>query len=503
MTATAGTAWVVKDIRELIEERMGENLYPIDGVVFKVDDFSKRMTLGSTSRAPRWAVALKFLQERITPKLLGITVQVGRSGALTPVAELEPTWVDGSTISRATLHNEAQAARLGVQIGDHVLVAKAGAIIPEVLGSVEHEARRKELDAWHADKDPEVPAGIRAKFVEDSLALERPPFNLLTFLGGACPSCGSTDLQKRTLEEATDKKAARESVAWYCMNSASCPAQLPARIQHFCSRKALNIEGIGEEASDAIATRWRLHREQPDIFELFIHSAQWFAELTWTTESGSPMTFGESRGAKAYASVQAAKQLPLHRHLIALGIQSIGENTSKEISRLFASAEHLLEMGKVTGKEGSSDVVDAVYARYMLKPKEFEAQYGAYKFSPKLGPDSARKLADYLCSPAGFKAIETLAMWGVKSDNHDPIPAAMAPAEGDAVTGKSFCVTGTLSVPRPQIEALITAAGGKLASGVSKKTNYLVAGEDCGSKLEKAKAAGVKILTEKELRDML
>lgn len=328
---------------------------------------------------------------------------------------------------------------------------------------------------------------------------ERKPFSLLAHLDGKCPSCGSTDLQKRTLEEAKGEKAARESVAWYCMNSAGCPAQLPARILHFCSRKALNIEGIGDEASVALAALDRFK----DPFDLFVIPVAALAALTWTTAAGGTMTFGMSRATKADAALEAARKLPLHRWLFALGIQSIGENTSKEISRLFNSAQDLLDMGKFNMQEKNSNVVEAVYARYTLKPKEFEEKYGAYKFSPRLGPDSARKLADFLCSPAGFKAIETLASWGVRSDNFDPIPATMEPAEGDAVTGKSFCVTGTLSVPRPQIEALITAAGGKLASGVSSKTDYLVVGEGGGKKADEARKKNVKTLTEEEFRALL
>jgi DNA ligase (NAD+) len=489
MTSTAGTEWAVGDLRGLLEERMGDNPYPIDGAVFKVNDYGKRMTLGSTSRAPRWAVALKFLQDKITPELLGITVQVGRTGALTPVAELEPTWVDGSTISRATLHNEDQAARLGIQIGDHVIVAKAGAIIPEVLGSVEHEARRKELTEFHHAKDPKVPHLILKKFVEVSLAMERPPFNLLVHLGGKCPSCGSTDLQKRTLEEATDKKAARESVAWYCMNGASCPAQLPARIQHFCSRKALNIEGIGEEASAAIAASELVKNNQGwHPLDLLEWTPEILAALEWETDSGGFMTFGASRGKKAHAALQRAKTMPLHRWLFALGIRTVGENTSRELSRIWDSPQSLYN---------NRNGVLSTIARGVKKDDPVLAPLA---ISSHLGPVSARALLDFMETPAGSLLLNQLATWGIKSDNHAPMPVAT----GDkTLFGKTFAITGTLSVGRDEIKALIESKGGKVVGSVSSKTGYLVAGEGGGQKADKARAAGVEILDEAALRAML
>jgi DNA ligase (NAD+) len=476
--------------------------------------------------------------------LKDITVQVGRSGILCPVAILEPVHIDGSLVSRATLHNEDQINRLGLQIGDEVEIQKMGAIIPGCVRSVTRDNRVKELEEFYELKHPDDEVFLKINWVGDALQQERPPFSLVDHIGGKCPSCGCTDIQKQgeakcivipwgiaesielmTPEEAQAKRPGhspvkvigtptKTQVAWRCMNTESCPAQLAARILHFCSRKALNIEGVGEEAADAIA-KWFLDLEPRArirhscitplqiLLQLFDTLPVWWAELSWITESGGKMTFGESRAKKAMTSLEAARKLPLHRWLFALGIRTIGENTSKEISRL---CEEINEFRYTCRPpEGVKNPKAGVIYR-IANGEDKATSEGLLKYgiSSHLGPVSCQALVDFCASDEGIIALHTLCEWGIKSDNYDPIPAAMpASSEGAALAGKTFCVTGTLSVPRPEIEKLIEGAGGKLSSGVTKKTSFLVAGDKAGSKLDKAQELGVEILNEEQLRAML
>lgn len=495
--------------------------YATDGAVIKVDRYDHREALGYTSTAPRWAVALKFQQEEAETTLNAITIQVGRSGVLTPVAELEPVWLDGSTVSRATLHNEDQVNRLGLRVGDRVIIRKAGAIIPEIVRV----------------------AGKRT--------LPAPDWSLLEHIEHKCPSCGGSDIQKpvvwgttlpgrfltqvdieestkvsqecndfATLEAAPQlvvdephepsprylkAESVRTLVAYRCTNP-DCPAQLAARVKHFCSRGALNIEGIGEEAATAIADAWADWAsdgaEKPEgamiLISLVDAPSAWLADLSWITASGTTMSFGGARAQKAVNAFCAAYNLPLHRWLFGLGLPSIGENTSKEISRLFSSASDLLVLAEDSAlkyHETASAVVSI--ADGMDKKSE---KLRPLNISHHLGPVSARELIKFCRSEVGQKVLAEMRRMGIRSDNYDPIPAA---AESTQLGGKTFCITGTLSAPRDQIKAKIEAAGGKVSGSVSKKLDYLVAGEDCGSKLQKARECGVKILTEVELEAML
>lgn len=451
-----------------IREQVASGLdYPIDGLVFKVMKESQRALMGSTSRAPRWAIALKFQQEKATTTVRAITVQVGRTGALTPVAELEPVWIDGSTVSRATLHNEDQINRLGLAVGDQVEVRKAAAIIPEIVRSLQ------------ADSD----------------GSPRPPFSLLKHIGGQCPSCGGTDLPKQQV-------AGEEGARYQCMNP-GCPAQLAARIAHFASRKCLDIEMLGGEAADAIAKRFQDFREDTRLImgswnslelllSLFDKPLSWWSSLTWTSSRGVSMTFGEKRAAKVMAALERAKTLPLRRWLFALGIPTVGENTSKEVTRLLGAP---IDFVRQMNHENS-------ILRMLADGKDKSSpELARYHISSHLGPVSARHLMESLIgNPSGALVLVKLSSWGIQSDNYDPEPAA---SDAKPLFGKTFCITGTLSVGRDEMKALIEAKGGKVSGSVSKKTNYLVAGEDCGSKLDKARTLEVAILTEAEIRAML
>lgn len=500
--------------------------YPIDGLVFKLDDRRIRDQLGSTSRAPRWAIALKFQQEKVVTKLKAITVQVGRTGTLCPVGELHPVWVDGSTISRVTLHNEDQIRRLGLCVGDDVEIRKAGAVIPQLVSSVSADSRRRELERYYASKYPEVPAVNRSVMVEEAMTAICAPFDLIKHIGGKCPSCGGTDIRKPIAGGATipgrftpgpgdhcDHDAnptllvvdtphgeplppeavilTKEAVAYRCMNP-SCPAQLAARIQHFCSRKCLDIEGIGEEAADALAELLPQHTapRTPNLLDLLDLSATLLAGLRWTTASGGTMTFGESRAKKAYAAFQRAADLPLHRWLFALGIPSIGENTSKEISRLCKNPED------VTWNAEFCEI--SFIARGQPKDGNDLTQY---QISSHLGPVSCNALQAY-CMDKDTRAIMfRIFDMGVKSDNYNPIPVKVE--TGSMLNGKTVVITGALSVSRDEMKVLLEQAGAKVGGSVSAKTDFLVVGEKSGSKADKAAKLGVVVLTEAQARAML
>ena len=489
----------LKDIKKDLELSVD---YPIDGAVVKINDYHHQRALGVTSRAPKWAIAIKFPQQQVETRLKAIDVQVGRSGALTPVGILEPVYVDGSTVSRVTLHNEEQVIKLGLSVGDTVRIRKAGAIIPQVTASVTREKRATELTLLYGnpDKSYALEGDALTTRVQEGLVAEGyHSFDLATLINGQCPSCGSTDLQKQDVADGAGAK-------WYCMNTAGCPAQLAARVEHFASRKCLDLEMIGGEAADAIATRMLARHtpnpedagalNSPHPLDLFSWTMADFAELTWTTEAGGTMTFGESRAAKVMAAIEWAKKLPLRRWIAAMGIPSIGENTSKEISRLFSSGQDLGALRKADRCHVATDAVWRIAAGEVKSGQPL----AHLRISSHLGPVSAQALRDWVSSSIGSRVLILMASFGIKSDNYDPIPTA---APDKPLFGKSLCITGTLSVGRDEMKALIEKAGGKVSGSVSAKTDYLVAGDKAGSKAEKAAKAGVTILDEAALRALL
>jgi DNA ligase (NAD+) len=474
---------------EAVEQiRTGEHPFAIDGAVVKISGAGGRNIVGFGTRAPHWACAFKFKPPQVTTKLLDIAVQVGRTGVLTPVAVLEPVHVDGSTVSAATLHNEDQIRRLGLRIGDTVVLQKAGAIIPEIVSSVDHT---QAIERVHAELPPpgkDEPADPIGR-VLSRLAAIRPPFDLVVHIEGQCPSCGS--LVSRSEGEGSE-------VAIRCVN-VSCEAQMAARIQHACSRKCLDIEGIGEEAANAVAVSHSPGAHAFDVIRMIVNGSAQLSGLRWSTSSGGVMTFGESRAAKALEAGRRAKSLPLHRWLFAIGIPSVGENTSKEISRLFSSGMDLMVLC-------AQDSIDRchVAADALIRITEGEDK-GSSKLKPlaissHLGPVSCKALLDFARTDYGQEVLRHLASWGIKSDNYDPIPTA---SDDKPLFGKSFVITGTLSVGRDEMKALIESKGGKVAGSVSKKTDFLVVGENAGSKATKAQELGVQILTEAALREML
>ncbi len=460
--------------------------YGTDGAVIKVSDYGLRQQLGYTSRAPRWAAAYKFLPEQQETVISDITIQVGRTGVLTPVAELEPVFVSGTTVSRATLHNQDEINRKDIRIGDTVVIEKAGEIIPAVI-----------------------------KVVEEKRPADSEPYSLFDHVSGKCPSCSGPIRQEDGF------------VAWRCINF-ECPAQAVTRITHFASRKALDIENLGEAVAVKLVAG-NLVRSPLDLFRLSLDE---LAELLLDParlQDGSlskPRRFGREKAGQLIESLEHSKSLPLHRWLFALGIPQIGSSAAKELSRLhmkfsaLASSELLpaIQRRGAIEQQLSANPVNPRKEKISREEKDRRRQLKdklapelaeltkflePYHISPELGPVAAGNLLEFLNSTAGEKVITRLHQIGTDpaSDNFLPQPEQAATVQ--PLAGKSFVITGTLTQPRQDIAAAIEQAGGKVSGSVSSKTDFLVAGESAGSKLDKAQELGVNILREDDLWHLL
>jgi DNA ligase (NAD+) len=384
--------------------------YAIDGVVYKVNRLDWQERLGFVSRAPRFALAHKYPAEEQTTQVLGIEVQVGRTGALTPVARLQPVFVGGVTVTNATLHNEGELRRKDVRIGDTVVVRRAGDVIPEVV-SVRAEAR---------------PA--------DARVFEFPV---------KCPVCGSAVVKNE--DEAVHR----------CSGGLYCPAQRKQALLHFASRRAMNIEGLGERLVDQLVDKDMVHTPA-DLYKLTVEKLEDLARM------------GEKSAANLVAELERSRSTTLERLIYALGVRNVGETTARDLARHFGDLEPLMQ----AGEDGLLQVMD-------------------------VGPVVARSIRQFFEEPHNRQVIRDLVKRGVRWEKVAPAPKASGQV-------KSFVLTGTLSaMTRDEARAAIEAKGHKVAGSVSKKTDFVVAGEDAGSKLEKARALGVTILQEKEFIEML
>ncbi|HEX4641370.1 MAG TPA: NAD-dependent DNA ligase LigA [Chthoniobacterales bacterium] len=408
--------WLADSVEEILRaihdlDRVRHDfVYQTDGAVVKVDSFSQREVLGFTAKSPRWAIAFKYEAERVETKLLDILVQVGRTGTLTPVAALEPVVVSGSTVSRATLHNEEEIARKDIRIGDIVLIEKAGEVIPAVV-SVRTDLRK----------------GSEKKF--------RMPKH--------CPECGSAVVKDEG------------QVAIRCVNS-QCPAQVRRRIEHFASRGAMDIEGFGEAVVNQLVQQ-KLLADVGDIYSL---KAATLLELE---------RMGEKSVANLLEAIQRSKTRPLWRLLFGLGILHVGVSASRALADHFSN-------------------LDAIAASSVEELQQI----------PDVGEVVGQSIHEFFREPHNLAVIEKLRKAGARFE-------AEPKAEGAAAGFKNttWVITGTLSQPREEIGELIRAHGGKVSGSVSKKTSYILAGEEAGSKLDKAKKLGVRVLTEDEFRKML
>ncbi|MGB5268688.1 MAG: NAD-dependent DNA ligase LigA [Polyangiales bacterium] len=401
--------------------------YDIDGMVIKVDDLGLYARLGATGHHPHWGIAYKFAPERKPTKLLAIEVSVGKSGKLTPVALLDPVFVSGTTVSRASLHNFVELERKDVRVGDTVLVEKAGEIIPQVV-EVDKSKRKR---------------GAR-RFVAPTV----------------CPTCGT--------------KAVSEEIFVYCPNPA-CPDQVRERLRHFASRGAMDIDGMGEVLVDQVVDK--LGVRSPD--ELFGLDVDALAGLD---------RMGQKSAERVKAGLEQAKQRGLARVLHGLAIRHVGETMAEDLAAYFKTADALLEFAGRYAAEDEEAIETVAPAK--------SADRGAIE---GLARKSADSIFCELDSPAVRKVFAGLAEVGVNLE----VKAADVRAV-EAVAGKTFVLTGTLpTLKRTEATKRIKAAGGKVSGSVSKKTDYVVAGDDPGSKYEKAQTLGVTTLDEAALIEML
>ena len=419
--------------------------YGTDGAVVKVLDRSERDRLGFTSRAPRWAAAYKFLPEQQETVLTAVTVQVGRTGVLTPVAELEPVLVSGSTVSRATLHNQDEISKKDIRIGSTVLIEKAGEIIPAVVKVIRHAP------------------GSSA-------------FSLYDHVGGKCPSCGGPVSQEDGF------------VAWRCTNF-QCPAQAVTRITHFASRKALDIASLGESVAVALVAH-QLCRSPLDLFNLNLEQ---LGPLNLGSEE-EPRRFGEKNAHKLLEALQAARSKPLSRWIYAMGIRQIGEGAAKELSRLHLNLHDLAH----------SPILEELRRDKSATAKKRNALLIPYAISGDVATVAAESILAFFESAAGKNVLSQFAAHHLdpQSNNYRPIPGEVDLA-ALPLSGKTFVITGTLTQPRDDFKRLIEDKGGKVSGSISASTHYLLSGEGGGSKRDKAIELGVPVINEDQLREML
>ncbi|NNC90345.1 MAG: NAD-dependent DNA ligase LigA [Akkermansiaceae bacterium] len=456
---------VLAAIHEL-DTRRHDLPYQTDGAVIKVASFADREALGATSRAPRWSAAFKYPPEQKPTLLKDITAQVGRTGILTPVAELDPVPLSGTTVARATLHNESFIHEKDIRLGDTVLVHKAGEIIPEIL-SVVMEKRKKGA----------------------------PPFSLAEHLGHQCPACGGP-IEKRENEVKKDG-ADYTVVTWWCGNF-ECPAQAVTRITHFASRKALDLDGLGESVAVKLVESG-LATSPLDLFEL---SEEQLANLLLdparlqTGEESKPRRFGEKKARLLLDSLDRARNdQPLWRWIFAMGIPHIGEAASKELARLHRSLPEL----------ATSPILAELRTLKTGDRKEDNDILAPYQIAPEVGPVAAGSILSFFDSEAGRHVLARLKALQLdpQSDHYAPNPAEAASSGAAPLAGKTFVITGSLSQPRPEFKALIESKGGKVTGSISKNTDYLLAGEGGGSKRDKAAKLGVAVISEEELGNLI
>ena len=396
-------------------EHRGDLDYDIDGVVVKVDDFAIQAELGFTAKAPRWAIAFKFPPEEKTTILRNVAVQVGRTGVLTPVAEFDPTTVDGSVVSRATLHNYDELARKDVRIGDTIIIHKAGDVIPEVVGAV--------MDL-------------------------RPPDAQVPPVPSVCPSCGSPVF--------------RDGAFLRC-DSTECPAQLQTRLEHWVSRGAMDIDGLGTKIIENLLASGLLR----DVVDFYKLDADTLADVATGEEKkdGSPRVFGQKNAAKAIEQIEASKQRPFENLLFAIGIRNIGKTTAEALAKAFKTMDALMNASvpQLCQVDGIGEVV-------------------------------AEGIREFFDTQDNRDLIERLREVGLQMaiDESDAKPQTLA--------GLTFVLTGSLErYDRTTAEELLREYGAKTSGSVSKKTSYVVAGPGAGSKLRKAEELGIPVLDEDAL----
>jgi DNA ligase (NAD+) len=395
--------------------------YEIDGVVYKLNRLDEQQALGFVSRAPRFAVAHKFPAQEASTTVLDIGVQVGRTGAITPVARLAPVFVGGVTVTNATLHNEEEVRRKDVRIGDSVIVRRAGDVIPEVVGPI----------------------------------LERRPDDAREFVMPCdCPVCGSPIV-----------KPEDEAIARCSGGTIRCPAQRKGGLMHFASRRAIDIEGMGEQLIEQLVDH-HIVTTAADLYKLGV------------VKLAALDRMAEKSAQNVLAALERSKHTTLARFIYALGIRHVGESTAKALAQhygkldaLIAAATHMLDPDQPSHLEEVADI----------------------------GPVVARSICQYFADPLNLELVAQLRACGMRWEETEPAARTALP-----LAGATFVLTGTLpTMSRDHAQALIEAQGGKVAGSVSKKTSYVVAGEDAGSKLAKARELNIPVLDEGALLALL
>ena len=461
--------WVANSVEEILDAIheldciRHKFVYQTDGAVVKVNSFAQRERLGFTAKSPRWAIAYKYAAERVETRLKNIVIQVGRTGILTPVAVLEPVFVSGSTVGRATLHNEDEIKRKDIRIGDTVVIEKAGEVIPAVVEVVKSKRPR-----------------------------DAKPFDFAAHIHGKCPVCGGP-IQRDP-----------QFVAWRCENL-QCPAQTTRRVEFFAARGALDIESVGGIVADKLVERG-LVREALDLFEL---KTEQLAKLNLGTEE-APRIFGEKNATKAIQATERARTFSLSRWLYALAIPDVGKTTATDLARFHETidevanskllrdvlAYHEAKTDKAAAKEIAERLIKAGFAA----PSKGKIDKKA-GIVTEVGPVVARSVLDFFSSTAGKKILHRMKQLRIqpKSEKVSAKKVAELP-----LSGKTFVLTGTLpSMTREEATEKIEALGGHVSSSVSKKTDFVLAGSEAGSKLDKAKELGVRVIEEAEFRKML
>lgn len=397
------------------EKKKGEIDYEIDGVVVKVDSITLQNAMGFTSKTPRWAVAYKYKAEQEKTRLLSVSYQVGRTGAVTPVANLEPVPLAGTTVKRASLHNEDQVKLLDLHCNDLVYIEKGGEIIPKIVG-VELSGRSNEA--------------IPVRFPE------------------SCPECGA--LLQRSEGES----------GWYCPNEKQCPPQLKGRIEHFISRKAMNIDGLGEETV-ALLFAHGLIRNSADLYDLTI------AQLSVLER------MGEKSAGNIVKSVKASVNAPFHRLVFALGIRHVGETTARTIASSFRDIDKLMN-----------------------------ASVDELRNVPDIGPKIAESISNFFSDRDNIELIERLRSYGLRLSSGESEETSR---DKGVLSGKGIVITGTFSThEREEYKEMIQRLGGKNLSSVTSGASFVLAGETPGpSKIEKANRLGIPVISEIDFLEMI
>ncbi len=401
-------------ITEWDKKRFGLS-YDIDGIVIKVNSYDQQQELGFTAKSPRWAISYKFKAEQVQTELLSVSYQVGRTGAVTPVANLKPVLLAGTTVKRATLHNANEILRLDLHQGDWVFVEKGGEIIPKII-SVNLEKR-----------DPSAPA-----------------IQYITH----CPACG-------TLLERQEGEA-----AFYCPNDEGCPPQIVGKMQHFIGRKAMNIDGLGDETIETLYQKGLL-RHISDIYELRKH----------TDELKQMERFGEKSISNMLEGIEKSKQMPFEKMLFGLGIRYIGETVAKKLTHHFKTIDNLMA-----------------------------ATFEELVVAEEIGERIAHSLVEYFGNEKHREEIEQLKAQGLQfvSEEKEVV------LQSEKLSGKTFIISGTFERSRDELKDIIEQNGGKILSSISAKLNYLVAGDNMGpAKLEKAQKLNIPIISDAELMGMI